>query len=540
MLAYEAAPAFEPAMVTQVPGRFPLAWAGIFNSPAAPDAGGSAAQIPDCEWKSCISFREYCEGISRIHSAIARGDCYQVNYTFPLRCPFQGNSLEWFHQLGAALGAGYCAWLDIGEHVVLSLSPELFFERLGNRLRTRPMKGTLPRGRWNEEDAAQRELLRTSAKNQAENVMIVDLLRNDLGRVSQPGSVEVTRLFEVEKYETLFQMTSTIESVCRADVSLVDLLQALFPSGSVTGAPKISAMNLIRQLEPHPRGAYTGAIGLIRPGGDCIFSVAIRTLVIEKATGQATFGVGGGITYDSTAEDEYEECLTKARFLSHARPTFDLLETLLLEHGQYFLLERHLSRMRGAAEYFNFAWEEPGVRQKLEELRLSHSEGFWRVRLLASRSGRLGAESVALTAEPEKIRRVGLADKALDSRSPFLCHKTTHRSFYDEPVKARQDCDDLIFLNERGEVTESSIANVVLVKGGVKLTPARACGLLAGVFREELLARQILCERILTKEDLLAADEIWLVNSVRRWMRVALVGVEQRSAAKPCSMEGKR
>jgi para-aminobenzoate synthetase / 4-amino-4-deoxychorismate lyase len=523
VVGYEAAPAFEPAMQAYDPSCFPLAWVAVFDR-AHDLPARIASESQACpEWQPGLAFGEYVAAVESIRGSIARGDCYQVNYTFPLQGKFRGDAWSWYRALGAAQGAGYCAWLDLGRYLVLSLSPELFFERQASQLRTRPMKGTVLRGRWNEEDQAQRDWLSSSSKNRAENLMIVDLLRNDLGRVSLPGSVQVTKLFEVERYETLFQMTSTIESACRPQTTLTDLFCALFPCGSVTGAPKISAMQIIRNLEPNPRHLYTGTIGLIRPGGDCTFNVAIRTLLLDKKTSEVIFGVGGGITYDSTAKEEYAECLTKASFLSQRRPPFDLLETLLLERGDYFLLERHLRRMRESAEYFGFSWHEGAVRQKLGEVRGSLDQGYWRVRLLAARDGNLRAEVTPFAAAPENVWRVRTAPEPLDSRNPFLCHKTTYRSFYKDPLQARPDYDDLIFYNERGEVTESSVANVVIVRGGQRLTPPRTSGLLAGTFRAELLATGDIREQVFTLDDLRRADEIYLINSVQKWVRARLV-----------------
>ncbi len=523
MLSYEAAPAFEPAMEVHEPGEFPLAWVAVFEALSDIPTTVPFTNLAGSEWRPLVSFRDYAAAIESIRGTIALGDCYQVNYTFQLQGQFQGDPWPWYRGLGLAQAAGYCAWLDLGRYVVMSLSPELFFEKHGRHLCTRPMKGTAPRGRWKEEDETQREWLKMSAKNRAENIMIVDLLRNDLGRVSEPGSIKVTRLFEIEQYETLFQMTSTIESVCKRDIGVVELLRALFPCGSVTGAPKISATRIIHSLEPAPRRVYTGAIGLVQPGGDCIFNVAIRTLIYDRKLGEATFGVGGGITYDSTADEEYSECLTKACFLQQRRPSFDLVETLLLRQGEYFLLNRHVRRMKHSAEYFGFTWDEHKVRQKLEEAQRECLQGCWRVRLLASKDGQLEAEVMALIAEPERVWRVGLAEQALDSSNRFLFHKTTHRPFYEQPLQERPDCDDLIFFNERDEITESSIANVVIVEGTRKVTPARTAGLLAGTFRDELLAAGTICERVISKEDLSSADEICLINSVRRWMRAVLV-----------------
>ena len=350
--------------------------------------------------------------------------------------------------------------------------------------------------------------------------MIVDLLRNDLGRVSVPGTVRVARLFEVERYATLFQMTSTIESICRPDTGLTDLFSALFPCGSVTGAPKISAMKMIRNLERYPRGVYTGSIGLVRPGGDCTFSVAIRTLVLDTETHKAVFGVGGGITYDSTAKDEYAECLTKARFLTDAAPAFQLIETLRLEEGSYFLPGRHVARMVESAAFFEFDLDEAVVWEVLEAIRLKRPQGAWKVRLLTSPIGEVQSEASPLGSPTGPLWRVGLATTPLDSANHFLCHKTTHRAFYDEPVRERLDCDDLIFWNERGEVTESSIANVVVEMDGEKWTPSRSSGLLAGTFREELLALGEIREKVILKDDLKSAQGLFLINSVRRWMPV--------------------
>jgi para-aminobenzoate synthetase / 4-amino-4-deoxychorismate lyase len=293
----------------------------------------------------------------------------------------------------------------------------------------------------------------------------------------------------------------------------------------VTGAPKISAMKMIRTLEASPRSVYTGAIGFVRPGGDCTFSVAIRTLVLDTETGQAVFGVGGGVTYDSTPEDEYAECLTKARFLAEAPPAFHLIETLRLDEGVFFLPDRHVARLLDSGRFFNFKVDETSLRAALEEISLKHSQGTWKVRLLVSSDGAMQSEVVPLVETSNQVCRVAFASGPLDSSNRYLCHKTTHRLFYEQPLRERADCDDLIFWNERGEVTESSIANVVLELDGEKFTPSRNSGLLAGTFREELLARGAIRERVILKEDLKRAERLFLINSVRRWMPAILVGI---------------
>ena len=310
MISYEAAPAFDSALSVHEPNAFPLAYAAVYSEPSRMVEDRSA--VSSGPWTPAVTKQEYNRSVARIRELITAGDTYQVNYSFPLTSTFSGDSLAWFMQLKPVK---HSAYVDLGRYKVLSLSPELFFERRGDHVTTRPMKGTVQRGRTLEEDEELARWLQNSAKNRAENVMIVDLLRNDLGKVSVPGSVRVSSLFDLERFETVWQMTSTVESTLRPRISFAELMAALFPCGSVTGAPKIRTMQIIRELERFPRRAYTGTIGLLRPGGDCTFNVAIRTVVLDSETGLATCSVGGGITIDSTAAEEYEECLVKSRFL---------------------------------------------------------------------------------------------------------------------------------------------------------------------------------------------------------------------------------
>ncbi|MBU1693360.1 MAG: aminodeoxychorismate synthase component I [Verrucomicrobia bacterium] len=314
LLSYEAAPALDAALTTHAPGSFPLAWAAAFEEAAAADdpapAGPSLAP-----WHPLIEREAYEKAFLRIREYIASGDTYQVNYTFPLRRPFADDARAWFAAQGPAQGAAWSAFVDLGRFQVLSFSPELLFEWRDGRVVCRPMKGTRARGRWFEEDEAQARALAGSRKDRAENLMITDMVRNDLGRIAQAGSVKTSRLFEIERYPTLYQMTSTIEATPRQGVTLTDMLRALFPGASVTGAPKVRTMEIIRELEPHPRGLYTGAIGLLKPGGEAVFNLPIRTVVADRQSGEALFHTGGGVTWDSTAEGEYEECLLKAAFL---------------------------------------------------------------------------------------------------------------------------------------------------------------------------------------------------------------------------------
>jgi para-aminobenzoate synthetase/4-amino-4-deoxychorismate lyase len=316
LISYEAAPAFDNALSVREADEFPLAWAAAFPGPTEVNEEQCESLVAG-EWTPRITKDEYEVAVARIRELIAAGDTYQVNYSFPLTTSFHGDDYSWYRELCLAQRTSFSTYLDLGRYRVLSLSPELFFERRGDRVTTRPMKGTVRRGKSPTEDEELARWLQHSVKNRAENVMIVDLLRNDLGKVSVPGSVRVSSLFKPERYETVWQMTSTVEATLRPKTSLLELMSALFPCGSITGAPKVRTMEIIRELERFPRGAYTGAIGLLRPGNECVFSVAIRTVVIDTQTGVATFGVGGGVTIDSTAEDEYDECLLKSRFLGH-------------------------------------------------------------------------------------------------------------------------------------------------------------------------------------------------------------------------------
>jgi para-aminobenzoate synthetase / 4-amino-4-deoxychorismate lyase len=522
MLAYEAAHVFDAAMITHPANDFPLAWAATFDNPGELPLPGALEDYQTTDWQAQISRKAYAAAIQKIHQHIENGDTYQVNYTFPLRCNFTGNSYPWFEDLFAVQEANYCAYINLGRFKILSLSPELFFERTAQRLITRPMKGTMPRGRWLEEDKQQMERLRESLKNRAENLMIVDLLRNDLGKISDIGTVKVSSLFEVERYRTVLQMTSTIESVCKPDKSLFDILQALFPCGSITGAPKIRTMEIIRELEDSPRHAYTGTIGVVQPGGDCLFNVAIRTVVIDSQTRQATFNVGGGITYDSTAADEYEECLLKARFLTHHREEFEIFESMLLEEGEIFLLERHMQRLKASAEYFAFPFAQAEALSSLKTLITNYPGGRFKVRIFLKSDGIMRCDIAQVQADSATVQRVKLAAQPVDSSNIFLFHKTTNRKLYQQALQEAGDCDSVIFYNQAGEITEAVTANVVVHEAGKYWTPPRSCGLLSGTFRDELLARGELFERIITAEEFLQSDSIFLINSVRRWMPAKL------------------
>jgi para-aminobenzoate synthetase/4-amino-4-deoxychorismate lyase len=413
------------------------------------------------------------------------------------------------------------AWLDTGSHVVCSASPELFFTLRDGRLECRPMKGTAPRGLWAAADLAAGEALRQSAKNRAENVMIVDMVRNDLGRLARAGSVHVPSLFDVERYPRQWQMTSTVVADA-PDARLPAIFEAMFPSGSVTGAPKHSAMGIIRDLETSPRGVYTGAIGYLSPRGRAHFSVAIRTITIDRARGEAEFGVGSGIVWDSVDRDEYDECLLKASILTRATPAFRLLETIGYSPDTGFaLLDRHIARLKASAEYFGFVLDEEEARRMLERS-VGDLRGRSRLRLLLARDGSLVCQAVDLIEKPARPLLAALAADPVDASDPFLYHKTTRRDVYERARASRPAAEAVILWNPDGEVTEGTEANLVALLDGVKVTPPVECGLLPGTLRAELLEAGEILERRLTIADLRRAEAIWLVNSVRGWMDVKL------------------
>lgn len=520
-VAYEAAPAFDPALVVRGDGaRQPLLWFGLFDEPVEDSSSSGTGRYSLTEWTPSVSRDEYARSVGAVREAIARGDTYQVNYTMRLRARFEGDDAALYRQLLSAQRARYGAYLRTGSRSILSASPELFFRTEGSRITTRPMKGTARRGLWCEEDERFRAWLAASEKNRAENVMIVDLLRNDLGRVAETGSVRVESLYDVERYPTVFQMTSTVSAELRAGVGLEEIFAALFPCGSVTGAPKVSTMRLIASLEDSPRDVYCGAIGHVAPGGDATFNVAIRTVVIDGESGAAEYGVGGGVTWDSTAEGEHTEALDKARLLAEETPRFELLETLRLEDSRYHLLDEHLERLRASASYFDVPVSVSDAREKLSEHARLHPRETRRVRLLVSLEGEARVESEPLKLSPE-VRRVALARTPVSRDERFLYHKTTRREVYESRrAEVAADVFDALLWNEAGELTEFTTGNLVVELDGRLWTPPVKSGLLAGLFRAELLARGEVCERVLTRDDLMRASRCWLVNSVRGWVEV--------------------
>ena len=471
---------------------------------------------------------EYVPRVESVQRWIADGECYQINLTFPLDLRVYGHPLALYAHLRARQPVRYGAFISGGYGAVtlLSRSPELFFERRGARVVTRPMKGTAPRGANASEDEARRAALLASPKERAENVMIVDLLRNDLGRLATPGAVRVEALCETEAYPTLWQMVSTVAADL-PDVALAEIFRALFPCGSITGAPKIRAMQLIDRLEARSRGVYTGAIGYLEPGGDCRFNVAIRTLEIE-ADGRAQLGVGSGIVIDAEPAREYAECLLKARFLTGFDPGFSLIETLRLENGVYPRLTGHLARLAASARALGFACDGEGVRASLGELARQMPAGVHRVRLTLAHGGALALTHAPMDDAAGPVWRAVFSPQRLPATDYLRRHKTTVRAIYDTALAglaATPDVFDAIFFTVRGEVCEGARSTVFVERDGKLLTPPLSCDCLVGVLRAELLASGRAVEAVLNETDLRVASAdsaLYLGNALRGLVPVTL------------------
>lgn len=542
--AYECGRSFEPVAGQRAPRDGDLlAWFGIYERcfcfdhytglfvgstppdlPRPPEPEPSPLPVVSL----ALDQSPYSARIARIHEWIRAGDVYQLNFTFPLRAEIAEQPAALYARLHAAQPVAYGGFLHCQPgRFILSFSPELFFhirkDGTRRRITTRPMKGTARRGRTTAEDREVATWLANDPKNRAENVMIVDLIRNDLGRICAFGSVQVEKLFEVERLPTLWQMTSTIDGELRPEVTCKDVFRALFPCGSVTGAPKIRAMQLLAQIEDEPRGVYTGAIGFFSRE-ESVFNVAIRTVALEGGWG--TMGIGSGIVIDSDAAAEFRECRLKAEFLTDSTEPFSLIETMLWK-GDYLLLDLHLDRLADSADYFGF----PCDRDSLGAALLSVAAAFAdrqprKVRMLLNADGTVQIESDYLAAPAAGIPdNVCLAAERTDPDDRFLFHKTTRRALYNQAFARASAAGfvDVLFANTRGEVTEGAVSSVLIEKGGRWYTPPIECGVLPGVYRRYLLeTRGNIEERILTVDDLHVADAIYICNAVRGLRQVRL------------------
>lgn len=540
-LRYEAAPAFDAALATHAADG-PLAWFAVHDGPQPwpePAASGDAPAPWQLTWQQEVARAAFDTAIERIHAAIAAGEFYQVNHTAPLVGRLTGSPAALFAALGRAQPGGYGAHIDAGDEQILSVSPELFFDWRdgphGGEILARPMKGTAARGGTPEDDAAQAAHLRTSPKERAENVMIVDLLRNDLSRIALPHGVRVPALFATEALPTVWQMTSDVRAKTRPGLDLAQIFAALFPCGSVTGAPKVSAMRMIRTLESGPRGVYCGAIGVVRPHGApdaqgryrvaATFNVPIRTVVLQDPSpgGWAVrCGIGSGITADATAAAEWQEWRHKRAFLERASRPFELLETLALRGGQWGHAHQHVRRMAEAAAHFGFAWREEAVWRALDATAQAHPQGDWRVRLLLDAQGapRTQAFALAPTAEPVRLR---LAERAFSAaHNEFTRHKTTRREAYAAFAPSAEGVFDTVLFNDAGEITEGTFGNLAALIDGRWITPPLACGLLPGVGRALALEQGRVVEGVLRMQDVPRVQAWAFINSLRGWLAAVL------------------
>ncbi len=530
-LRYEAAAAFDTALRTH-PADGPLAWFALYDQALPWPDNAETAPAPRLHWQPTLTRSAFDTALHQIQQAIANGEYYQVNYTAPMLTHIEGDQATAAPALFAALQraqpGGYAAYLDTGDTQVLSVSPELFFDwhchTDSGQILARPMKGTAPRGSTPEQDAAQATALRTSPKERAENVMIVDLLRNDLSRIASPGSVQVPQLFHTQALPAVWQMTSDVQARTRAGTTLAQVFAALFPCGSITGAPKVRAMQAITALESGPRGIYCGALGVVRPdtagGIRATFNVPIRTVVLQG--GQARCGIGSGITASAQASAEWNEWRHKRAFVEQASMPFDLLETLALEQGQWRYGAHHLARLHSAAQHFSYPWDMARVQQCLNDLAQTHPQGCWRVRLLLNASGQPSAQAFALEPSPVQVRLQLAAQPLAEAHGPFVRHKTTRRVHYEAFAPSTADIYDTVLYNQEGEITECTRGNVAMLIDGQWVTPALHCGLLPGVGRAVALHEGRLREAVIRLEDIPKIQAWAFINSLRGWISAQL------------------
>jgi para-aminobenzoate synthetase/4-amino-4-deoxychorismate lyase len=519
-LSYEAASGFDSALQTRPGDDFPYLWFGLYSAPHVVTLPRPEAPKQILDWLPTIDRESYHGAIAKIKNYIADGITYQVNYTMRLQTEFTGKAWDFFLHLAQNQNK-HAAYIDTDRYVICSASPELFFQLDGNTITCRPMKGTTQRGRTTIEDNEQSHWLKDSEKNRAENVMIVDMIRNDLGKIAEVGSVHVHHLFKTERYPTLWQMTSVVTAKTKA--SLTEMLKAVFPSGSITGTPKVSTMKIIAELESTPRKIYTGSLGYMSPHRKASFNVAIRTLLIDKQSRRAEYGTGGGIVWDSSSTDEYAEALLKTQLLTQQLLPFSLLETMLWTPGKgFFLYEEHTARLLDSAAYFDISILKENLDEYLEQISSRFFEPR-RVRVLLDQTGKLSSESRPFEiSERNQTLKACLAKGPVDSCDIFLFHKTTHREVYESARKGLEEWDDVLLHNELGELTEFTIGNLVVELNGQLLTPPISCGVLPGTFRAYLMETGQILERTIAMDQLRKCRRIFRVNSIQQWQRIEI------------------
>lgn len=525
-ISYEAGEGFDNNLKTSDDFELPLIMMGIYKQPL--EKSIDEQECPQTselfDWEMSTSKKKYLKHVSTIKNSIAQGDTYQVNYTVRLHSNDVVCDHNLYEKLSKAQKANYCAHLQLGRYNIVSASPELFFQLKNGKILTKPMKGTMKRGKTIEEDIRNKQLLSESIKDQAENLMIVDLLRNDISKIAKKGTVNVPKLFNIESYPTVFQMTSTVSAEIEENVGIIDIFKALFPCGSITGAPKQSTMQIIQELENSPREVYCGSIGYITPNQEALFNVAIRTALIDTEQNTMSYGVGGGITWDSDPEAEYLEAWAKAEILKSLNETnIELLETMKYENGHFFLINNHLNRLNKSAEYFNFSISIKEIEQKLYEYaeeNLNQKQAY-RVRLLANKRGEIKINSTIIPVINEKTNySFQLAASPINKKNPYYYHKTTFRKMYEKFQEELGNAFDILLWNDKEELTEFTMGNLVVKVEGEYWTPPIKSGLLAGTFRQQLIDEKKIKERIISKSELESVDEIWFINSVRGWMQM--------------------
>ncbi len=535
---YESAPALDKALSAKKECSLPFLWFGIFEGYERVRFDNYDNVIKfsnDLRWSPSISEVSYQKKFKKIKHYIKAGDCYQANFSYRLRAEFNHEAFDFFLSRVSNNPPPYCAFIQTDKHAIISFSPELFFKLSSNDITCKPMKGTIKRGKTLQEDYILSDILFHSKKDRAENLMIVDMVRNDLGKIAEVGSVKLKRLYEIEKYETLYQMTSIVTAKTKA--RFPEIFQALFPAASITGAPKARSMEIINELEQEPRGIYTGSIGYILPGGGMQFNVAIRTLCVNLESKCAEYGVGSGIVWDSTPTNEIEECLIKTKVLMDEPKKFKLLETMLwcgeMENlsnfhfdnlidlpkekaglGNIILFNEHLKRLCDSAEYFNFSYCGELIINSITQRCLGLKCGKHRIRFLLNRDGEV---EIQITPIPDKNNFLvfDIATNAIDSNDVFVYHKTTFREVYEKAKQQHPECDEVILVNEKGELTEGTKSNLLLRIHEQWFTPPVSSGLLGGVLRNYLVEKRKVKERVLYTDDLGKASEIFFVNSVR-------------------------
>ncbi|MFH1823750.1 MAG: aminodeoxychorismate synthase component I [Candidatus Firestonebacteria bacterium] len=481
---------------------------GVFNA-------GESNDFKINKLKLNISKSDYEKKIKDIKEYIKSGDTYQVNFTSKFKFDFKGEPFSFYQDLKSRQNVPYSAFCKFKDQYVISLSPELYFRKEGQFIYSRPMKGTIKRGKNIDEDKEKIVELKNSIKNRAENIMIVDLIRNDLGRISEIGSIKVSKLFQIEKYNTLFQMTSLVKGVLKKDITYYEIFKNIFPGGSVTGAPKIRTMQIIKKLEVGPRNVYCGALGIIFPGDKAIFNLPIRTIYLRGNYGE--MGIGSGIVYDSNPLAEYDECILKAKFLTERCKDFELLETILWDK-KYLFLKEHLNRLEKSARYFDFYFNKDKIITGLKKLEGKFKKGTKiKIRLLLNKEGNFKIEDKLIKDNALKEKKMALSKYKVDSENIFLYHKTTNRELFNSEYEyySKKGFYDVLFLNKKNEVTEGAISNIFIKKDGKFYTPPISSGLLPGIYREYFIKKSKAIEKVLYLKDLDKADKILLCNSVK-------------------------